>query len=94
MTSENNHDLLFINIIIIYRTVNYLKEHNYFGMPEDQIYIMTQDCIPAVRNMQGEIAVDEAGHIIKKPHGHGDIHFCLFRVCGFRKCFLFIGSYN
>ena len=26
------------------------------------------------------IAVDENGHIIKKPHGHGDVHFCLCRV--------------
>lgn len=57
-------------------------------MPEDQIYIMTQDCIPAVRNIQGEIAVDDSGHIIKKPHGHGDIHFCLFRVCGFLLFFM------
>lgn len=65
---------------IIFRTVKYLKDHNYFGMPEDQVYVMMQDCIPAVRNIQGEIACDNEGHIIRKPHGHGDIHFCLYRV--------------
>ena len=65
---------------MILRTVKYLKEHNYFGMPEDQVYVMMQDCIPAVRNIQGEIACDSEGHIIRKPHGHGDVHFCLYRV--------------
>ena len=65
---------------MIFRTVKYLKDHNYFGMPEDQVYVMMQDCIPAVRNIQGEIACDSEGHIIRKPHGHGDVHFCLYRV--------------
>ena len=49
-------------------------------MPRDQIDIMVQDCIPAVKNIEGEIAIDTNGHMIKKPHGHGDIHFCLYRV--------------
>ena len=87
MTSENNHEMfsLFLFLLTI-STVNYLKENNYFGMSEDQVYVMMQDCIPAVRNLEGEIAVDAQGHIIKKPHGHGDVHFCLYRVlcCGFR----------
>lgn len=60
--------------------MKYLKDNNYFGMSEDQVYVMMQDCIPAVRNLEGEIAVDAQGHIIKKPHGHGDVHFCLYRV--------------
>ena len=55
-------------------------------MSEDQVYIMMQDCIPAVRNLAGEIAVDAQGHIIKKPHGHGDVHFCLYRVISSLDC--------
>lgn len=49
-------------------------------MPADQVYVTMQNCIPAVRNLQGEIACDPSGHIIRKPHGHGDIHLCLYRV--------------
>ena len=67
-------------MLFIYRTVRYLEENDYFGMPRDQIDIMVQDCIPAVKNIEGEIAIDSTGHMIKKPHGHGDIHFCLYRV--------------
>lgn len=65
---------------VLYRTIAFLKANNYFGMPENQITITMQECIPAVKNMEGEIAVDEDGHIIKKPHGHGDVHLCLYRV--------------
>lgn len=54
---------------------------------------MMQDCIPAVRNMKGEIATDTEGHIIKKPHGHGDIHFCLHRVI-ILTILLILGSCN
>ena len=85
MTSENNHDLSSSLSSLMFRTVDYLENNNYFGMPKEQIYIMTQDCIPAVLNLAGEIAVDDQGHVIRKPHGHGDIHFCLFRVGSIRE---------
>ena len=65
---------------LFHRTIAFLKANHYFGMPESQITITMQECIPAVKNMEGEIAVDENGHIIKKPHGHGEVHFCLCRV--------------
>ena len=86
MTSENNHDLFPSLVSLILRTVDYLEKNHYFGMPKEQVYIMTQDCIPAVLNLEGEIAVDGQGHVVRKPHGHGDIHFCLFRV-GERQAF-------
>lgn len=92
MTSENNHDMLLLFFFLILSTVNYLKENNYFGMPEDQVYVMMQDCIPAVKNLDGEIAVDASGHIIKKPHGHGDVHFCLYRVLVWVECEERMGS--
>ena len=80
MTSENNNERCVWVSRMKSRTIAFLKDNNYFGMPEDQITITMQECIPAVKNMEGEIAVDEHGHIIKKPHGHGDVHFCLYRV--------------
>ena len=60
--------------------MKYLEDNDYFGMPRDQLYVTMQDCIPAVSNLHGEIACDHTGHIIRKPHGHGDVHFCLYRV--------------
>ena len=60
--------------------MNYLKENHYFGMKEGQVTITKQDVVPSVINLQGELAVDANGHLLCKPHGHGDIHFCLYRV--------------
>lgn len=49
-------------------------------MDPNQVFIMMQDVIPSVKNVQCELAIEEDGHLIKKPHGHGDVHFCLYRV--------------
>ena len=38
---------------------------------------MKQNGVPAICNTQGEIAVREDGHILFKPHGHGDIHLLM-----------------
>ena len=45
-----------------------------------QVFVMKQDVVPAISNMEGELAIQMDGHLIKKPHGHGDVHFCLYRV--------------
>ena len=50
---------------------------------------MKQDVVPAISNMEGELAIQMDGHLIKKPHGHGDVHFCLYRV-GFLSIYHFI----
>lgn len=49
-------------------------------MVPEQLFLMKQDVIPSLVNMDCELAVREDGHLIKKPHGHGDVHFCLYRV--------------
>ena len=49
-------------------------------MRREQVFLMKQDVIPALINIQCELAVAEDGHLIKKPHGHGDVHLCLYRV--------------
>lgn len=61
-------------------TIQFLKDNNYFGMDPDQVFIMMQDVVPSVKNLLCELATEEDGHLIKKPHGHGDVHFCLYRV--------------
>ena len=49
-------------------------------MDPSQVFIMKQDVVPSVKNLQCELATEPNGHLIKKPHGHGDVHFCLYRV--------------
>lgn len=65
---------------MIDRTCNYLERNRYFGMSCQQVFIMKQDVVPAISNMEGELAIQMDGHLVKKPHGHGDVHFCLYRV--------------
>ena len=55
-------------------------------MVPEQVFIMKQDVIPALANQDGELAVAPDGHLIKKPHGHGDVHFCLYRVTVVLSC--------
>ena len=38
---------------------------------------MKQNGVPALKNTKCEIAVKEDGHMIFKPHGHGDIHLLI-----------------
>ena len=62
------------------RTVRYLREHQNFGMAPEQVFVLKQDVVPALVNRNGELAIAPDGHLIKKPHGHGDVHLCLYRV--------------
>ena len=57
-----------------------MQDNDYFGMDPSQVFIMKQDVVPSVKNLQCELATEPNGHLIKKPHGHGDVHFCLYRV--------------
>lgn len=67
-------------IPFIYSTLQYLRDNHYFGMREEQIFITMQDVVPSVTNLQCELATFPDGHLIQKPHGHGDVHLCLHRV--------------
>lgn len=41
---------------------------------------MKQSGVPAIKNINGEVAVKEDGHVQMKPHGHGDIHLLMSQV--------------
>ena len=41
---------------------------------------MKQNGVPAIKNINGEVAVKEDGHVQMKPHGHGDIHLLMSQV--------------
>jgi UDP-sugar pyrophosphorylase len=63
MTSDDTHAL----------TERLLKDNNYFGMEPDQITIMKQNKVPALKDSDARFASSD-GLIATKPHGHGDVH--------------------
>ena len=60
MTSPANHD----------RTVAYFKEHNHFGLPEDDVTFFTQGTMPAF-DTQGRLLLAEKHRLALAPDGHG-----------------------
>lgn len=60
MTSDINHD----------DTVNFFKEHHYFGYNEDFITFFIQEMTPAV-DFDGKIYLEEKGKIAMSPNGNG-----------------------
>jgi UDP-sugar pyrophosphorylase len=73
MTSEDTHQ----------NTKIYLEEHNYFGLYREQIHFLKQNKVPAFSNSKGEFSIGrtEKGvlFIETKPHGHGDVHYLLWK---------------
>ena len=59
MTSEKNHD----------KTVNFLKEKNYFGYKEDRITFFKQDMAPA-SDYEGKVYMEGKGRISTSPNGN------------------------
>eukprot|EP00002_Diphylleia_rotans_P017810 TRINITY_DN3455_c0_g1_i6.p1 TRINITY_DN3455_c0_g1~~TRINITY_DN3455_c0_g1_i6.p1 ORF type:complete len:615 (-),score=118.16 TRINITY_DN3455_c0_g1_i6:745-2589(-) len=70
MTSGDTHDA----------TVALLKEHNNFGMREDQITIIKQEQVPSIANNDCHFVSSESDpyRLETKPHGHGDVHSLLY----------------
>ena len=60
------------------RTLALLEGNDYFGMRREQVFIMKQDMVPALIDNDAKLAVNDAGDIQVKPHGHGDIHNMLY----------------
>mmetsp|Transcript_5001 Transcript_5001/g.7584 ORF Transcript_5001/g.7584 Transcript_5001/m.7584 type:complete len:706 (+) Transcript_5001:201-2318(+) len=58
-----------------------LKEHENFGMDDDQIQIVMQDKVAALKDVTAGLALDDNDRwqIQTKPHGHGDVHHLLYR---------------
>jgi UDP-sugar pyrophosphorylase len=69
MTSDDTHE----------RTVKLLEQHDYFGMNRAQVTLMKQDLVPAVADMNGRLVVENY-HLVRKPHGHGDVHLLMHRT--------------
>jgi len=58
-----------------------LRENDNFGMDDDQIQIVMQDKVAALRDGNAGLALDDEDRwkVQTKPHGHGDVHHLLFR---------------
>ena len=59
MTSEKNNDA----------TINFLKEHNFFGYPEEKITFFKQDMAPA-SDYEGKVYMEGKGRISTSPNGN------------------------
>ena len=59
MTSEKNHDA----------TVTFLKEHEYFGYPEEDVFFFEQDMAPAC-DYEGKVFLEEKDTIATSPNGN------------------------
>jgi len=56
-----------------------LKENNNYGLEEDQITIVCQDKVAALRDSGAGLSMKSKWEVDEKPHGHGDVHHLLFR---------------
>lgn len=57
-----------------------MEANNYYGLKRENVTVMKQNGVPAICNTECEIATKEDGHMIMKPHGHGDIHLLMNQV--------------
>lgn len=58
-----------------------LASNNNFGLDEDQLFIIMQDKVPALKDINAGLALKDNDRwaIQTKPHGHGDVHHLLLR---------------
>jgi len=59
MTSEKNNDI----------TISFLKEHNYFGYPEEKVTFFKQDMAPA-SDYEGKVYMEGKNRISTSPNGN------------------------
>mmetsp|Transcript_7925 Transcript_7925/g.12002 ORF Transcript_7925/g.12002 Transcript_7925/m.12002 type:complete len:678 (-) Transcript_7925:115-2148(-) len=71
MVSDDTHD----------KTIDELRANNYFGLRDDQVTILKQEKVPALRDNDGHFLLEEGDKykIMTKPHGHGDVHYLMAR---------------
>lgn len=68
MTSDDTHN----------HTVETLAQHHYYGLSRDQVTLLKQNPVPAVKDRYGHFAMEKPYRVIFKPGGHGHIHKLMF----------------
>jgi UDP-N-acetylglucosamine/UDP-N-acetylgalactosamine diphosphorylase len=61
MTSPATHD----------DTVSFFAEHDYFGLPADQVHFFRQGTMPALDIATGKLLMESRGRLFTSPNGHG-----------------------
>lgn len=61
MTSPATHD----------ETIQYLEEHDRFGLPDGDLFVFCQGTMPAIDAQKGKVLLEEPGRIFTSPDGHG-----------------------
>ena len=70
MTSDDTHK----------KTLELLEKYKNFGLRENQISIVKQEKCPAIIDNECHLALMKDKLLIEtKPHGHGDIHYLLYK---------------
>ena len=70
MTSDDTHN----------KTVSLLEKNKNFGLKENQISIVKQEKCPAIIDNECHLALVKDKLLLEtKPHGHGDIHYLLYK---------------
>ena len=70
MTSDDTHK----------KTVELLEKNKNFGLKENQISIVKQEKCPAIIDNECHLALVKDKLMLEtKPHGHGDIHYLLYK---------------
>lgn len=80
MTSHGTHDSYSPSILLNCRICQELEEHHYYGLNKEEVHLLLQIEVPSIINTAGQLAVQSDGHLVFKPHGHGDIHTLLYQV--------------
>lgn len=60
-------------------TKKFMEKEKHFGLAASQVVYMKQKGVPALSDLEAHIAVAPDGKIIRKPHGHGDVHGLLHK---------------
>jgi len=56
-----------------------LEANNYFGLDSNKVSIIKQEKVVCFADADANIAYDDHGQAIRKPHGHGDIHSLIYK---------------
>ena len=69
MTSDDTHE----------KTINLLKKEDYFGLDKNNVNILKQDKVPALKDNEAHFLLGDDNLLVTKPHGHGDVHMLLHK---------------
>lgn len=62
------------------KTRELLAANKYFGFKDNQVQIMMQDKVPALKDSNASLSMKGDGWGVEtKPHGHGDVHHLLLK---------------